>query len=742
MAGRTWTGFLELRGKQTGVKGSFASAEKSLAGIQSRLKSLGMTAAFAAAGIAVVSTAKKIAEFEKSISALSAITGATGADLDKLTEASKRIGQTTTLSASQAAEAFKLMASAKPDLLANLDALEATTEAAVTLAEAAGLELPAATTALGEALNQFGAGADQATRFIDVLAEGARLGSSEIGQTSEALKNAGTVAKLAGLSFEETNAAIQGLAKSGIKGSDAGTKLRAVLIKLQNQADDNLNPAVVGINKALENLAEANLSTSEKVALFGERSIATADVLVANRKTVLDLSGALEDSLGAANDQARTRTDNLAGDMKRLQSVFEAVQINLGNKMLPVLRAFAQSLTDILTVVNDMTGSDGINKANTDFSAFDATLKGLFVTGSIVKNILESLAAGLVFVGRSIVDALSGNFDLIDDHFAELQVKIQQNGSDIAEAAFRSFEPEAAKAIDDANASLAPAVESLLEEVIVEPMRRAVVTAGDEAAAAAEAKAQELAAKEATKEAERLERIRQGFRTEAEVVAEAWELKNEQLRELLDNELITREEYKQKQLDMAREFALKEAALESSEALKREKFIQMTEKQKTNFVLGEAIRLTQGTAQHSKTMFKINKAAAIANAVVNTAQGVTKTLSEYPYPVNIAFAALTAAAGIAQISAIKSQSFNGGGGGTTPSAAGSAPVINDNPVGAGGPLDVPGVPGGGTPSQTIRINVDGLPDAGPVPAEMVRELINGINEQLGDGANLNPSPGG
>ena len=233
-----------------------------------------------------------------------------------------------------------------------------------------------------------------------------------------------------------------------------------------------------------------------------------------------------------------------------------------------------------------------------------------------------------------------------------------------------------------------------------------------------------------------------GFRTEAEVVAEAWELKNEQLRELLDNELITREEYKQKQLDMAREFALKEAALESSEALKREKFIQMTEKQKTNFVLGEAIRLTQGTAQHSKTMFKINKAAAIANAVVNTAQGVTKTLSEYPYPINIAFAALTAAAGIAQISAIKSQSFNGGGGGTTPSAAGSAPVINDNPVGAGGPLDVPGVPGGGTPSQTIRINVDGLPDAGPVPAEMVRELINGINEQLGDGANLNPSPGG
>jgi hypothetical protein len=140
-------------------------------------------------------------------------------------------------------------------------------------------------------------------------------------------------------------------------------------------------------------------------------------------------------------------------------------------------------------------------------------------------------------------------------------------------------------------------------------------------------------------------------------------------------------------------------------------------------------------------MFKINKVAAIANAVINTAQGVTKSLAEYPYPINIAFAALTAAAGLAQINAIKSQSFQGGGGGTTPSAAGSAPVINSQAV--GGLNEVPALAGAGPsgPQQSITINIDGLPDAGPVPAEMVRELISGINEQLGDGVNLDTSAG-
>ncbi len=746
MVQRTWTGRVILKTEKRG-KG-FAAAEKSIEGIGKRLKALAGFAAFAASGAVVAGTAKKIAEFEKSISDLSAITGATGKDLDKLTEASKRIGQTTTLSASQAAEAFKLMASAKPDLLDNLDALEATTLASVTLAEAAGLELGPATKALGEALNQFGAGAEQATKFIDILAQGARLGSSEISSTSEALVNAGTVAKLAGLSFAETNAAIQGFAKAGIKGSDAGTKLRSVLVKLQNQANDQFNPAVVGINDALDNLADANLTVTELTELFGEKQIVSAQVMLQNRDTIRNLSNELEDSLGAAQSQASTRTDNLTGDIKRLTSVFEAIQINLGNNMLPTLRAVIQSFTDILAVVARLTASEGINKANEDFSALDATLKTVFLTGVFVKNILETMAASIVAVGRAIIDLLSGNFDLIDDHFAELKTLVERNAEDMARATFETFNEEAAQAIRDGEATLVAANAEVLEEIIVTTRRR-TMTAGQQAAADAVRLAEEARLKAEEKAAADLEILRESFRTERQVVAEEWVIKLEQLAELEAAGAEIGQTFSEARIELALETARKLAQIEAKGLTTRQKFEQKTTIQKGKFLLGEGAKLTAGVAQQSKTMFKINKTLALANALVTLPSAVIKAIENGGgLPWGLIPGAITLAAGLAQIAAIKSTTFSGGGGGTTPSLSGSTGTINSVPVGAagglgGGPL---GLPGAGTPDvgagQTITINIDGLPSAGPVPAEMVRELIEGINEQLGDGVNLETGAGG
>lgn len=742
MADRTWTGRLLLKGEDRGISKSAQKVETAVGGVASKLKQFGALAAVAGGVALFAGSVNKIRQFEKSISDLSAITGAAGADLDKLTEASKRIGQTTTLTASQAAEAFKLMASAKPDLLSNLDALEATTAASVTLAEAAGLELPAATSALGESLNQFGAGAEEANRFINVLAAGAKFGSSEIEQTAEALKNAGTVANLAGLTFEETNASIQAMAAAGIKGSDAGTKLRSVLIKLQTQTNDGFNPAVVGMEKALFNLGEANLSVTEKVAIFGERSVATADILISQQETYNRVNEAVTGT-SEAFDQAAKRTDNLDGDIKRLSSAFEAFQLNLANGGLPVFREIIQSITDIFNAVAALTASDGINKADDQFKVFDATLKTLFVTGSIIKNFFDSLFDSLVFIGRSIVDALSGNFDLIDDHFAEFQGKVEGNGRDIAEAAFRSFQPEAARQLDEAADALAPIVrenQQKLEDIKTD----VALTAGQERTLAeleAEAEAQEK--KEMAFET-KLERFRLANQTELEALIENHELKLAEIALLEENTIFLEGEANAKRLAAQEEFEKKRRAISIKGATKLEKFDSLTATNKTKFALSEATKLTAGVAQNSKTMFKINKVAAIANAVINTGQAITRTMADYPYPLNIAFAALTAAAGFAQIQSIRSTQFSGGGSGTTPSAAGGSPVVNNNPVSGGGGATLDGLLEGQAtgPATQVTINIDGLPDAGPVPAEMVRDLISGINEQLGDGVTLDAGPGG
>src|SRR5690606_11091448 len=108
------------------------------------------------------------------------ITGATGDDLAYYEEQAKKIGQTTSLSASQAVEAFKLIGSAKPELLSNKEALAAMTEEAIKLAEASGMDLPDAANSLASALNQFGESSEEANRYINVMAAGAKEGSAEI----------------------------------------------------------------------------------------------------------------------------------------------------------------------------------------------------------------------------------------------------------------------------------------------------------------------------------------------------------------------------------------------------------------------------------------------------------------------------------------------------------------------------------------------------------------------------------
>jgi len=742
---RTWTGRLLLRGEDRGISKSAQKVETAVGGVVKTLAKFGAVAAAAGVAATIFGSVGKIKEFEKSISDLAAITGAAGADLDKLTEASKEIGRTTTLSASQAAEAFKLIASAKPDLLDNVVALEATTRAAVTLAEAAGLDLPTAASALGESLNQFGEGADSAAKFINILAAGAKFGASEINETSAALVNAGTVAKLAGLSFEDTNAAIQGLAAAGLKGSLAGSRLRSVLTRLQIQANDDFNPTMNSMNDVLDNLAKANLSVTEKVKIFGIESVATIDILVAQRETI---RGVTEDITGTseAYDQAAKRTDNLDGDIKRLTSAFEAFQINLGNGMLPMLRNVIQAFSDVLNAITAVSGSEGIAKADEQFSIFEATLKTLVVSGNVVINIFDAIADVLGFVGKAIVAAFQGDFDLIGIGFDELKTNLENEFIDIGNFAANTFNPELA-------AEVKANTEAFYQQPILDVVDQtnaaveiAVLTAGQELAA----KQAEAAATKARKDFEDRERlletIRESHRSELEILEERNVLEIAELELLLENKLLTEDEFRTKFLDSDEEFWAARLAITQKGLSKLEQFEQLSATNKTKFVLSEAIKITQGVAQSNKTLFKINKISAIANAVINTAQGVTRTLADYPFPINVALAALTAAAGFAQIQAIRSTQFSGGGGGTTPSAAGSVPVINNNPVGGAGgvPLDtlLASQGGAGGPAQRIDINIDGLNEGGLITADDTRKLIASINDQLGDGVNLNVDPDG
>jgi len=347
-------GALGRKGKETEEKIS-QSNEKTGNSFTALKGKIGLvTGALAAlgAGALMTSVIRTTAEFTASLANLSAITGATGEDLEYLSEQAKDIGATTTLSASEAVTAFKLIASAKPDLLESGEALNAVTRAAVTLSEAAGIELTEAANTLGTSLNQFGAGAEEAARFINVLAAGAKFGASEIAQTSEALKNVGAAANSAGLSFEEANVGIQLLAAGGIKGAEAGTGLRNVLLKLEESTDQRLRPSVVGLATSLENLAAKNMDVTQASEMFGREAAIAALTLIEQADNAADLEIALTGT-ATAYEQAGTNVNNLAGDQAALNSVMEAFRIELGTRLEPVMRAAVQSLSSVIGFLTD-----------------------------------------------------------------------------------------------------------------------------------------------------------------------------------------------------------------------------------------------------------------------------------------------------------------------------------------------------------------------------------------------------
>ncbi|NHR83553.1 phage tail tape measure protein [Citrobacter portucalensis] len=312
----------------------------------------GRLAGFAGAGLSLGTIISTTRQYSQSLSDLQAITGATSAQMKLYDQAAREMGRTTEYSASQAAEAIKLMASAKPELLSTSAGLTAATKSALTLAQAAGTTLPDATRTLALSLNQFGAGASEADRYINVLAAGAKFGSSEIADTAAAIKNGGVAAAQAGVGFETLNAAIQVLAEREVKGGEAGTALRNVILNLEKGADKTLKPSVVGLSQALENLAGKNLSTRQAVKLFGVENLSAASILVQNREKVESLTAALTGTQ-TAHEQAEIRVNNLNGDLLSLTSAFEGLIIKVGQSGNGPLRSGVQTVTDAINGLTD-----------------------------------------------------------------------------------------------------------------------------------------------------------------------------------------------------------------------------------------------------------------------------------------------------------------------------------------------------------------------------------------------------
>lgn len=306
-----------------------------------------VTAAVGALGAAFKSNIETARGFEKSMSQLSSLTGMVGYDLGKLKEYAIELGSTTTLSASQVADAFKMIGSQQPQLLESGEALKSVTKNAITLAEAAGIELADASKTLSVSINQMGGDSSNAERYINVLAAAAQKGAGDIVWLGEAITKSGTTAKAVGTDYEELVANLEQLAKAGYDASTAGTALRSIIMNLEKQANNDFKPSVVGLTEAFKNLGEANLTLTQYQEIAGK-------MFAAQAKALADAAGEAENmkeqitGTNIAEEQAKTNTDNLDGSLKSLASAWEGLNLHI-NSSNGLLRDAVDWLKDVVT---------------------------------------------------------------------------------------------------------------------------------------------------------------------------------------------------------------------------------------------------------------------------------------------------------------------------------------------------------------------------------------------------------
>lgn len=310
------------------ITGSLSSLTGSMNGLS--VAAGGAGAAVSLFGAFMADNISKASEFEKSIQNLSSLTGKTGEDLDKLASQAIRLGATTTQSASQVAESFKIIGSQSPELLKSQAALVDVTEAAITLASAAGIEVPDAASALTSIMNQFGISAGNASDVINTLAAASQQGAGDINYLNTAIKNCGSVANSFNITYPEVISLIEQLAQSGIDASSAGIALRNIMVKLETQGDKNLKPSVVGLTEAIKNLGELHLSTAELTKLVNGENLSYALTLIKTAENADKLRESIQGT-NTAYEQAKTNEDTLEGATTRLSSAWEGFSLSVSH---------------------------------------------------------------------------------------------------------------------------------------------------------------------------------------------------------------------------------------------------------------------------------------------------------------------------------------------------------------------------------------------------------------------------
>ncbi|UNY40601.1 tape measure protein [Bacillus phage vB_BauS_KLEB27-1] len=391
-------------------------------------------AALAVGGAVVVgigASAKAAANFEQQMSAVKAVSGATAGEMKTLTDLAIKLGESTSFSATETAQATEELVKAG---VTTKDIINGGLAGALDLAAAGNLNLADAAEIASTALNAFKADSLSVSKAADILAGAANASATDVGEMKFGLAQVSAVASGIGMSFKDTATALAVFAQNGIKGSDAGTSLKTMLSRLEpqtkQQREEMMELGIItsdGTNKffdqagSLKDLATISgilqnafkgLTDQQRQSslqtLFGSDAVRAGTVFYKEgAKGVEDMAAAM--SKVTAAEVSKVKLDNFLGSVEELSGAVETLGIKLGNEFLPHLRKIVDIGADLVRAfssINPSVVATGLAMAGTS-AAIALTASSAIKLGFALRGLFAAMGpAGWVITGLSILGGL------------------------------------------------------------------------------------------------------------------------------------------------------------------------------------------------------------------------------------------------------------------------------------------------------------------------------------------------
>ena len=423
-------------------------------GIEKGLKSLGSITAkgLKATTVAITGTATALggvaaaavkvgSDFEAQMSRVQAISGATGKEFEQLRQQAIQLGSDTAFSASEAAQGMENLAAAGFTTNEIMNAMPGM----LNLAAASGEDLAGSADIAASALRGFGLEASEAGHVADVLAENANRTNSSVAETGEAMKYVAPLARAAGISLEETAAAIGIMANAGIQGSQAGTTLRGALSRLSKPTSDmqeamddlgvsfydsegkmlSLTDQVGMLQSAMEGMTDEQ-KNNYLVTLYGQEALSGMLALInEGPESLSSLTAAYESCDGAAQAAATTMQDNLKGAVEALSGSAETLGIVFYDSVSGSLRDAVQAVNDSVDSITDAFNNGGMNAAISAAGDEFANLATAAASHApemvdVAVNFIQSFAGGIASNRGKLIGAAGEAAEAIASGLAEL----------------------------------------------------------------------------------------------------------------------------------------------------------------------------------------------------------------------------------------------------------------------------------------------------------------------------------